>query len=111
MSKVTIKGRVSTTVLRRGEVETVERTDAIDALVARGYVTVVGDEPVSMTGAVTPQGDTPVEHEQQADDELQAPAQSASRVDWVEFLTQQGFGVTDEDSRDDLVALWHGNDG
>lgn len=31
MSKVTIKGRVSTTALRRGEVETVEQTAAIDA--------------------------------------------------------------------------------
>ena len=111
MSKVTIKGRVSTTALRRGEVVTVEQTAAIDALVAHGYVTVVSDEPASMTGAVVPPESTPVEYEPQQNDEQQAPARSASRADWVEFLTGQGFGVTDEDSRDDLVALWHGSDG
>lgn len=109
---VTIKGRRSTTVLKAGEVVTVERTDRVDALIAGGWVTVVEppETPDSLTGVVTPP--EPEEHasERQPDDDTgpAAPARSASKADWVEFLTEQGVEFDDKDSRDDLVARWHG---
>lgn len=42
MSEITIRGRIATTSLRRGETATVERTDAVDRLIAGGFVEVVG---------------------------------------------------------------------
>lgn len=112
---VTIKGRRSTTVLKAGEVVTVERTDRVDALIAGGWATVVDapETPNSLTGVVTP----PEPEERPGEGELggdtgpswpTAPARSASKADWVEFLTEQGVDFDDEDSRDDLVARWHG---
>lgn len=41
MSEITIRGRIATTSLRRGETATVEHTDAIDRLIAGGYVEAV----------------------------------------------------------------------
>lgn len=112
---VTIKGRRSTTVLKAGEVVTVERTDQVDALIAGGWVTVVDapETPNSLTGVVTPPEpeEGPAEAEIDGDtapQEPAAPARSASKADWVEFLTEQGVEFDDEDSRDDLVARWHG---
>lgn len=114
MSRVTIKGRVSTTALRRGEVVTVERTEAIDALVSRGYVEVVDSpqEAPSLTGVVTPPETDDRAAEAQPEgstghEEPKAPAKSASRADWVEFLATQGIEVGEDDTRDDLVDHWH----
>lgn len=109
---VTIKGRRSTTVLKAGEVVTVERTDRVDALIAGGWVTVVDapETPDSLTGVVMPPEPEESASEGQPDDDTgpAAPARSASKADWVEFLTEQGVEFEDEDSRDDLVARWHG---
>lgn len=112
---VTIKGRRSTTVLKAGEVVTVERTDRVDALIAGGWVTVVDapETPASLTGVVTPPEPEERPGEAKLDGEADpygpaAPARSASKADWVEFLTEQGVEFDDEDSRDDLVARWHG---
>lgn len=115
---VTIKGRRSTTVLKAGEVVTVERTDQVDALIAGGWVTVVEttgspETPDSLTGAVTPPEPEEGPGEADVDGDVApygpaAPARSASKADWVEFLTEQGIEFDDEDSRDDLVARWHG---
>lgn len=112
---VTIKGRRSTTVLKAGEVVTVERTDRVDALIAGGWVTVVEppETPNSLTGVVTPPEPEEDASERQPDDdagpaEPTAPARSASKADWVEFLTEQGVEFDDKDSRDDLVARWYG---
>ena len=112
---VTIKGRRSTTVLKAGEVVTVERTDRVDALIAGGWATVVDSTqtPNSLTGVVTPPepdaGPAEVEPGGEATPQEPAvPARSASKADWTEFLTEQGIEFDDEDSRDDLVARWHG---
>lgn len=109
---VTIKGRRSTTVLKAGEVVTVERTDRVDALIAGGWATVVDspETPNSLTGVVTPPEpeEGPGEAESGGDTGPAAPARSASKADWTEFLTEQGVEFDDEDSRDDLVARWHG---
>lgn len=35
-----------------------------------------------------------------------APSRGASTADWRAFLTQQGIPHTEDDRRDDLVALW-----
>lgn len=103
---VTIKGRVSTTSLRRGDIVTVERTEQIDALIARGYATVVDDAPASLTGVVAP----PEGGGEDDDADTAAPvppAKSASKAEWVEFLAEQGIETGEDDTRDDLVDHWH----
>ncbi len=54
MSEITIRGRIATTTLRRGETVTVEHTDVIDRLIAGGYVEPVG-QPAP---AAAPEQDT-----------------------------------------------------
>lgn len=112
MSKVTIKGRVSTTYLTAGEVATVEHTDTVQGLIDRGYVKVLdaSQASVSLTGAVTP----PDEADRAADEHLEAsnapsvPNKSASKAEWAEFLTDQGIEFGEDESRNDLVNRWHG---
>lgn len=36
----------------------------------------------------------------------EAPSRGASTADWRAFLAQQGVPYTEDDRRDDLVALW-----
>lgn len=61
---ITIRGRVATTSLRRGETVTVERTEQVDRLIAGGFVEVIGQA-------------TPVESEAPAEvSSDEAPAQS-----------------------------------
>lgn len=105
MSSVTIKGRIATSALRVGEVVTVERTEQVDGLIARGYAVVVGEpEQESLTGAVTPPEPEPVPEE----DVPEPPARSASKADWLAFLEGEGVEVDEDLTRDNLVALWHG---
>ena len=107
---VTITGRVATTYLDRGETVTVERTERIDRLIEKGYVAISGDD--ALVGAGYPsetseavgeatRGPEPVEEDE-------APGRNASRAEWAEFLTAQGFDVTEDQTRDDLVEAWHG---
>lgn len=112
---VTIKGRRSTTALKAGEVVTVERTDRVDALIAGGWATVVESPktPDSLTGVVTPPEPEEGPGEVKPGGDVApsgpaAPARSASKADWTEFLTEQGIEFDDENTRDDLVARWHG---
>lgn len=42
MSQITIRGRIATTLLKRGEIATVEHTERIDRLIAGGFVERVG---------------------------------------------------------------------
>lgn len=39
-------------------------------------------------------------------DRAEAPSRGASTADWRAFLGQQGIPYTEDDRRDDLVALW-----
>ena len=39
-------------------------------------------------------------------DQADAPSRGASTADWRAFLDQQGIPYTEDDRRDDLVALW-----
>lgn len=64
MSEITIRGRIATTSLRRGETVTVEHTDAIDRLISGGFVEQVGQA-------------APAEPEQPAEDATdEAPTES-----------------------------------
>ena len=111
MSKVTIKGRVSTTYLTAGEVATVEYTDTVQGLIDRGYVKVLdaSQASVSLTGVVTPhdEGDRASEEQLDTSNAPSVPKKSASKAEWVEFLTDQGIEVGEDDTRDDLVDHWH----
>lgn len=112
MSKVTIKGRVSTTYLTAGEVATVEHTDTVQGLIDRGYVRVLdaSQASVSLTGAVTPhdEGDRAAEEHLDTSNAPSVPNKSASKAEWAEFLADQGIEFGEDDSRDDLVKRWHG---
>lgn len=50
MSQITIRGRISTTSLARGETAVVEHTETIDRLIAGGFV-----EPVEPLKAAEPE--------------------------------------------------------
>lgn len=104
---VTIVGRIATTYLDRGETVTVERTDRIDRLIEKGYVAISGGD--SLVGAAYPAETSEAAHDETSgQDDPGAPARNASRAEWVEFVTAQGFDVTEDQTRDDLVEEWHG---
>lgn len=105
---VTITGRIATTYLDRGETVTVERTERIDRLIEKGYVAISGDD--TLVGAAYPAetSEAVLEEASGSDDALEAPGRNASRAEWVAFLTAQGFDVTEDQTRDDLVEAWHG---
>lgn len=112
MSKVTIKGRVSTTYLTAGEEATVEHTDTVQGLIDRGYVKVLNasQASVSLTGVVTPQdeADRAAEEHLDTSNAPSVPNRSASKAEWAEFLTDQGIEFGEDESRNDLVDRWHG---
>lgn len=107
-STVTIRGRIATTRLRAGETVTVEHTDAVQALIDRGYVTVVDtpDAGGSLVGTVTPDAGAD-EPQEDVEEGPVPPSRSASKADWQEFLDGQGILVDADLTRDELVALWH----
>lgn len=111
MSTVTITGRIATTYLDRGETVTVERTEHVDRLIAGGYVAISGDDalvgvaypPETVEAADEPQG-APAD----GPDEDDAPARSASRAQWADFLLGLGYDVSDDQTRADLIEAWDG---
>ena len=95
MAKLTIEGSLTPSAfLARGERRTVQRTPRIDRMVHKGFVVVVDahddDEPAE-PAEVMP---TPVK----------APAKSASREDWAEFLAAHTDVVTEGRTRDQLIG-------
>lgn len=107
---VTITGRVATTYLDRGETVTVERTERIDRLIEKGYVALSGDD--ALVGAAYPSETSEAvygeDRGQEPAEDDEAPARNASRADWAEFLTGLGYAVGEDESRDDLIAVWDG---
>lgn len=95
MSNVRIKGRISTTTLKRGDERTVARTEQVDRMIEKGYVTVVSEE--------TPAEPAPVED---VPEEATPPSRSASRQDWRDFLDSVGVKFDETYTRDELIALW-----
>lgn len=97
--RVTIEGTVTPSVhLGKGERRTVERTEFVDKLIARGYVSVITEhpEPVIEEDPVEP-GEAPV---------TVSPARNASRSVWADFLTDAGVPYPGDATRDELVAAW-----
>lgn len=105
---VTITGRIATTYLDRGETVTVERTDRIDRLIEEGYVAISGDDTIVGAAYPAETSEAVVDAAGVPDDALEAPGRNASRAEWVEFLTAQGFEVDDDQTRDDLIEVWDG---
>lgn len=92
MATITIEGSLTPSAfLARGERRTVQRTPRIDALVFKGFVVVV---------------DAHGEEEEPADapEPIKAPAKSASREDWAEFLAAHTDVVTEGRTRDQLIG-------
>lgn len=78
---ITIRGRIATTSLRRGETVTVERTEQVDRLIAGGYVEQIGEpapvEPEQVTaegGLAEPRGEADQSDGQDAEPEAEAIA-------------------------------------
>ncbi|AHB79342.1 hypothetical protein JAMAL_22 [Mycobacterium phage JAMaL] len=102
MARITIEGsRLSpSTFLAAGERATVQRTERVERLLARGFVVEVPEQRTV----------TEVEADEQADqsrEELGVPPRNASRDDWAEFLAQHPGGfVTEDKDRAALIAEW-----
>ncbi|ACF05023.1 hypothetical protein Nigel_20 [Mycobacterium phage Nigel] len=108
MARITIEGsRLSpSTFLAAGERATVQRTERVERLLARGFVVEVPEQrTVTVTEVVTE-----VEADKQAAqsrEELGVPPRNASRDDWAEFLAQHPGGfVTEDKDRAALIAEW-----
>ncbi|WP_328856916.1 hypothetical protein OG579_17110 [Williamsia herbipolensis] len=103
-TEVTIEWQMTTQGYQVGDVCTVERTEFIDDLIERQVVVVVERE---LDEAVYPGGDTVPGSTPHAEQQLtDAPNRNAKRDEWAEFLTAASVAFTENDSRDDLVALW-----
>lgn len=107
MAKVTIEGsRLSpSTFLAAGERATVQRTDRVERLIARGFVVEVPD------GRTVTEVEADDNAEQSRADLVPDPGtppkRNASREDWAEFLAQHPNGyVTEGKDRDQLIAEW-----
>jgi hypothetical protein len=92
MAKVTIEGSLTPAAgLARGERRTVQDSAEVRKYVADGFAVIVNEE----TGeAEAPPAPEPVK----------APAKSASRDDWAEFLAEHTDVVTEGKNRDTLQA-------
>lgn len=102
MGTVHIKGRISTTHLRRGERAAVERTPTIDKMIERGYLI---EEPCVCSEEEHTDSPADVDAPEQ-EDGLAVPGRGASRATWAEFLAAQDFSFESDATRDDLVAQW-----
>ena len=93
-------------VAERGEVQTSTAGATLAFVVPErvaeraGIVEGVKDTPKRDAGAS--RGGTGGKHTEQLD----TPHRGASRAAWVEFLNSQNIAHSDDDRRDDLVALW-----
>ncbi|MCV7210153.1 hypothetical protein [Mycolicibacterium canariasense] len=117
--------------LPTGERKTVEYSRGVRERIRRGfYVLVSGPvedesvaaldaEPVNVVSLPAPVVIDPTtllevtpEPEPEPEPEpVDPPARNASRAKWAAFLTSQGVAFTDDDGRDDLIALWDNTHG
>lgn len=97
MGTIHVKGRINNTYLRRGEEATVERTETIDKLIERGYLS-----EVKCACSTDPIGDGQPEDSP----EWTPPAKSATRAEWAEFLSRGGFQFESDATRADLIRQY-----
>lgn len=134
MARVTVEGSATPCVdLPTGERKTVEYSRGVRERIRRGFYVVVSgpveDESVAALDAervhvaalpapveidpttlleVTPE---PEPEPAPEPDPVDPPARNASRPKWAAFLTSQRIVFTDQDGRDDLIALWDNTHG
>ena len=99
---ITIEGSIlPSAYLARGERQVVRADDPVaEHLVLQGYAVVVSADTV-------PDDEAPEGTGQLVPDEVNAPARSASREGWAEFLAQHPGGfVTEGKDRAALIAEW-----
>lgn len=99
--KVKIEGIVNTTALQRGEVAEVERTDAVDNLIAAGFVREVVEGPAQESA---PSQDAPEESTGPV-----APPRNGTQESWYQYVTALGHTVAVDTPRDELIALADGD--
>lgn len=103
MSAVTIEGSVTpSSFLPRGERRTVERTDFIDKLIKRGFVTVVKPTEPVLEAAQDDVPDAP------APTVTVEPSRGASREEWAAWLSRPDVAIPFEESdgRNVLIEKW-----
>ena len=92
MATITIEGSLTPAAgLARGERREVQDTEAVRDYVARGFAVVVDEK----TGEAEPP---------ELPEPAKAPAKSASRDDWAEWLAENTDVVTEGRTRDQLVG-------
>lgn len=97
--RITVEGTITpSTFLAAGARRTVTRTAFVEKLIGKGFIRVV-DEPTTAAEA------QPVAEEETA---TEVPARNAKREVWAAFLERLDPDIhfTDEDGRDDLIALY-----
>ncbi|WP_016690867.1 hypothetical protein [Rhodococcus rhodochrous] len=98
LQRITVEGTITpSTFLAAGARRTVTRTAFVEKLISKGFIRVV-DEPAVVESQ-------PVTEEETA---TEVPARNAKREVWAAFLTRLDPDIhfTDEDGRDDLIALY-----
>lgn len=110
MSEVTIEGSIlPCAFLPRGERRTVQRTDFIDKLIARGYVVLIEEDgaapavvgEASWTGPRDPHIVT---------GDVSPPPGSALKGVWADFLDNQRIPYEETDTKADLIRRWDERD-
>lgn len=98
MGTIHVKGRINNTYLRRGEEATVERTETIDKLIERGYLSEVkcacSTDPIDGGG------------EPEESPEWTPPAKSATRAEWAAFMGRGGLQFESDATRADLIRQY-----
>jgi|SRR5690625_2431856 len=116
MAAVTITGRINTVLLARGETVTVERTDRIDRLAQRGFITIEPQtSPESTqthagdTGAHTVDETDPSAHSDDESVDSDEPPRSgpgSHRDEWVRHLIDHDIDHDPTATKSDLIELW-----
>lgn len=102
-SIIVIEGTVTpSTFLATGERRTVTRTPFIDKLIAKGFVRVFDVLTTPLPESI------PVEQttDEVEDTAVVVPKKNETREVWAEFLARRRIPFTDDDRRDDLIAIY-----
>jgi hypothetical protein len=106
MAQVTIEGSktIPTTFLRPGRRLTVERTPFINKLISKGYVNVVADQPA--VEHVVQIVETQREAAKNEKALTGAPAESAAKSVWAEFLDSRGVEYPADATKAQMIEVW-----
>lgn len=110
MAQVTIEGSkvTPTTFLKAGARITVERTNYISKLIARGYVNLiqVHESPETIMSTIEQEVDEQREAAASEHALTGAPARNGLTDDWRKFLSGKGFEIPETATRAEMIEAW-----